>query len=39
MEMIKYIPKHVDPDIQAINRIVHRQKEAMMAKAQKKTST
>ena len=35
MEMINYVPKNVDADLNAINRTVNRQREAMLQKAQK----
>jgi len=33
MEMINFIPTLINPDLQAINRNVLRQREAMLAKA------
>lgn len=34
MEMIKYVPRVIEPDFNAINRTVNRQRDAMLAKAQ-----
>ena len=38
MEMINYVPKMLSPDLVAINRTVNRQREAMLAKAKRKTT-
>ena len=32
MEMINYVPQMIDPDLQAINKTVNRQREAMLAR-------
>ena len=36
MEMINYVPREVAVDMSAINRTVNRQREAMLAKANKR---
>lgn len=36
MEMINYAPKQIDPNFEAINRTINKQRDAMIARANQK---